>query len=201
MTRTGSSGSGPTRAAPLRYVCRLASALATAASPSLPSHSSPREVLVPPARKSPVAKATGDFLAGGTSTSRGLEWLGRLGLAAVASALASRQTYLRGAARVGPLPDDPVRVIVTRAPRHATRDSTPRDTGAVARITHQAEIVRDSYAGLLAVSLSFAFTAVSALIGLATLVPAVLPFAVVPLAVSLALFRVPLPAVAHRRRT
>jgi len=147
-----------------------------------------------------VAKATGDFLAGGTGTSRGLEWLGLLALAAVASALASRQTYLRVAALVEPLRDDLVRNIVTGALRHATRDSNPGDTGSVARITHQAEIVRDSYAGLLAVSLSFAFTAVSALIGLATLVPAVLPFAVVPLAVSLALFCGLLPAFATRQR-
>jgi ATP-binding cassette subfamily C protein len=147
-----------------------------------------------------VAKATGDFLAGGTGTSRGLEWLGLLALAAVASALASRQTYLRVAALVEPLRDDLVRNIVTGALRHATRDSNPGDTGAVARITHQAEIVRDSYAGLLAVSLSFAFTAVSALIGLATLVPAVLPFAVVPLAVSLAMFCGLLPAFATRQR-
>jgi ATP-binding cassette subfamily C protein len=147
-----------------------------------------------------VAKASGDFLAGGTGTSRGLEWLGLLGLAAVASALASRQTHLRVAALVEPLRDDLVRIIVTGALRHATRDSNPGDTGAVARITHQAEIVRDSYAGLLAVSLSFAFTAVSALIGLATLVPAVLPFAVAPLAVSLALFCGLLPAFAARQR-
>ena len=147
-----------------------------------------------------VAKATGDFLAGGTGTSRGLEWLGLLGLAAVVSALASRQTYLRVAALVEPLRDDLVRIIVTGALRHATRDSNPRDTGAVARITHQAEIVRDSYAGLLAVSLSFAFAAVSALVGLATLVPAVLPLAVAPLAVSLALFCCLLPAFATRQR-
>jgi ATP-binding cassette, subfamily C, bacterial len=70
----------------------------------------------------------------------------------------------------------------------------------VARITHQAEIVRDCLAGLLAVGLTFAFTAGSALAGLGTLVPAVLPLAVVPLAASLALFWCLLPPLARRQR-
>ena len=144
-----------------------------------------------------VAKATGDFLAGGAGTGRGIEWLALIGLAALASALASRQTYLRVAALVEPLRDDLVRMIVTAALQNATWDSAPRDTGAVARITHQAEIVRDTFAGLLAVGLTFAFTAASAIIGLATLVPAVLLLAVVPMAVSLALFCCLLPSFAR----
>src|SRR5712691_2591977 len=147
-----------------------------------------------------VAMATRDFLAGGAAISQGLEWLGVLGLTALASALASRQIYLRVAALVKPLRDELVRVIVTGALRRATRDGDPRDTGAVARITHQAEIARDCFAGLLAVGLSFAFTAVSALIGLAALMPAVLPLAVVPLAVSLALFCCLLPTFARWQR-
>jgi len=144
-----------------------------------------------------VAKATGDFLAGGAGTGRGIEWLALMGLAALASALASRQTYLRVAALVEPLRDDLVSMIVTAALQNATWDSAPRDTGAVARITHQAEIVRDTFAGLLAVGLTFAFTAASAIIGLATLVPAVLLLAVVPMAVSLALFCCLLPSFAR----
>jgi ATP-binding cassette subfamily C protein len=144
-----------------------------------------------------VAKATGDFLAGGARTGRGIEWLALIGLAALASALASRQTYLRVAALVEPLRDDLVRMIVTAALQNATWDSAARDTGAVARITHQAEIVRDTFAGLLAVGLTFAFTAASAIIGLATLVPAVLLLAVVPMAASLALFCCLLPSFAR----
>ena len=144
-----------------------------------------------------VAKATGDFLAGGAGTGRGIEWLALIGLAALASALASRQTYLRVAALVEPLRDDLVRMIVTAALQNATWDSAPRDTGAVARITHQAEIVRDTFAGLLAVGLTFAFTAASAIIGLAALVPAVLLLAVVPMTVSLALFCCLLPSFAR----
>jgi ATP-binding cassette subfamily C protein len=147
-----------------------------------------------------VAKATGEFLAGRADAPRGLGWLGILGLSALASALATRQTYLRVAALVEPLRDDLVRIIVTGALRQATQGPNPADTGAVARITHQAEIVRDSFAGLLAVGLTFAFMAVSALVGLATLVPAVLPFAVVPMAVSLSLFCCLVPSLAARQR-
>ena len=107
------------------------------------------------------------------------------------------QTYLRVAALVEPLRDDLVRMIVTAALQNATWDPAPRDTGAVARITHQAEIVRDTFAGLLAVGLTFAFTAVSAVIGLAALVPAIVPLAVAPMAVSLALFCCLLPSFAR----
>ncbi len=147
-----------------------------------------------------VAKATGDFIAAGAGTARGLGWLAALALAALAGALASRQMYLRVSAIVEPLRDNLVRVIVTGALRQATRQAHQGDAGAVARITHQAEIVRDSFAGLLAVGLTFACTAASALVGLAMLVPAVLPLAIVPMAVSLAAFCCLLPAVASRQR-
>src|SRR5260370_39402107 len=55
-----------------------------------------------------VAKATGNFLAGGTGTLRGMEWLGILRLAALASALGRPQADPRGAALGGPLRDHPV---------------------------------------------------------------------------------------------
>jgi ABC-type multidrug transport system fused ATPase/permease subunit len=146
-----------------------------------------------------VARSTADFLAGRAVA--GLGWLAVLGLSALAGALASRQVYLRVAAIVEPLRDDLVAMIVTGALRQAMSDrGGPRDTGAVARITHQAEIVRDCFGGLLAVGLGFIFTAVSALIGLAVVVPAVLPFAIVPVAVSVAAFWSLLPAFAARQR-
>jgi ATP-binding cassette, subfamily C, bacterial len=144
-----------------------------------------------------VAKATSDFLEGRAGTGQGTGWLALIGLAALASALASRQTYLRVAALVEPLRDDLVRMIVTAALQNATWDPAPRDTGAVARITQQAEIVRDTFAGLLAVGLTFAFTVVSAVVGLAALVPAIVALAVAPMAVSLALFCCLLPSFAR----
>jgi ATP-binding cassette subfamily C protein len=147
-----------------------------------------------------VAEATADFLAGRPAVTQGLAWLGALGLATLAGALASRQTYLRVATLVEPLRDDLVRIIVHGALWRATQGTEHRDNGAVARITHQAEIVRDSFGGLLAVSLTFVVTAASAVAGLATLVPQVLPLAVVPMAVSLVLFGCLLPPMASRQR-
>jgi ATP-binding cassette subfamily C protein len=147
-----------------------------------------------------VARATADFLTGPAGAPAGLGWLAVLGVATLASALASRQTYLAVAALVEPLRDDLVRMIVTSALRSAAQDCATGDTGAVARVTHQAEIVRDCFAGLLAVSLTFACTTVSALVGLGTLVPAVLPSAAGPMAVSLAIFWLLLPAMAARQR-
>jgi ATP-binding cassette subfamily C protein len=147
-----------------------------------------------------VAEATGDFLAGRAGVVPGLAWLGVLGVSTLASALATRQTYLRVAALVEPLRDDLVAMIVTGALRHAVADPNPPGSGAVARITHQAEIVRDSVAGLLAIGLTFVFMVVSALIGLATLVPEVLPSVAVPMVVSLALFAALLPSMATRQR-
>jgi len=146
-----------------------------------------------------VARATGDFLAGQAGIPRAIEWLGLLGLAAVVGGLATRQTYLRVAALVEPVRDELVSIIVAGALRRATEETNPQDTGAAARITHQAEIVRDTVAGLLAIGISFAFTAASALVGLTTLVPALLPFAVVPMVVSIAMFCCLLPFLAVRQ--
>jgi ATP-binding cassette subfamily C protein len=147
-----------------------------------------------------IAGATAGFLAGPAGTARGLAWLGVLAVAVLASAAATRQTYLKVAALVEPVRDDLVRMVVTGALRAAVDDQNRADTGAVARVTHQAEIVRDCLAGLLAVGLTFVFTTGSALAGLGTLVPTVLPLAVVPPAVSLALFCCLLPPLARRQR-
>ena len=147
-----------------------------------------------------IARATEDFLARPADALSGLAWLGVLAAAVLASAVASRQTYLKVAALVEPVRDDLVSMVVTGALRAAVGDPDRPDTRAVARITHQAEIVRDCLAGLLAVGLTFAFTALSALAGLGTLVPAVLPFTVVPLATSLALFWCLLPRLARLQR-
>ena len=147
-----------------------------------------------------IAQATASFLTGSAGIPRGLAWLSVLAVAVLASAIASRQTYLKVAALVEPVRDGLVRMVVRAALRVATENSNRADTGAVARITHQAEIVRDCLAGLLAVGLTFFFTAGSALAGLATLVPAVLPLAVVPLLASLAMFSCLLPPLARRQR-
>jgi ATP-binding cassette subfamily C protein len=67
-------------------------------------------------------------------------------------------------------------------------------------MTHQAEIVRDSFAGVLNVARRFVFTAGSALVGLFTLVPALLVYVIPPLAVCVLILRLLLRPFAARQR-
>jgi len=138
-----------------------------------------------------LAQATTQFLAG--RTTEGLAWLGLLAAAALAGALGTRQMYLRVGAIVEPFRDKLVTVIVDGALARP-------DTGAVARMTHQAEIVRDSVAGVLIVSCTFACTMVSTVGGLVTLLPATLPYVIPPLLASALLLRLQLRPYAARQR-
>jgi ABC-type multidrug transport system fused ATPase/permease subunit len=138
-----------------------------------------------------LAQAANQFLAGRTTL--GLAWLGVLVAAALAGAFGTRQVYLRIGAIVEPFRDDLVTVIVGGALAHP-------DARAVARMTHQAEIVRDSAAGVLAIICTVACTMVSTLVGLVTLVPATLPYVVPPLLASLVLLRLLLRPYAARQR-
>jgi ATP-binding cassette, subfamily C, bacterial len=145
-----------------------------------------------------LAEAAGMFLAGRAAEAIG--WLGLLAAAAVAGAFGTRQAYLRLAAIVEPLRDELVELIVAGALARSMDTARPPDTDAVARMTHQAEIVRDSYAGLLTVACTFAFTAASTLAGLVTLVPATLPYVVLPVVVCALILRLLLRPFAARQR-
>jgi len=154
-----------------------------------------------------VAEAAGQFLAGHTAA--GLAWLGVLAAAALAGAVATRQTFISLGAVVEPLRDDLVELVVTGALAGTTGSGGgPADEGApdaatsrwIARITHQAEIVRDGWAGVLSVACTFAFTVGAAVVGLATIVPATLLYVVPPLAASVVALRLLLPAYAARQR-
>jgi len=138
-----------------------------------------------------LAQATTQFLAG--RTAGGLAWLGVLAVAALAGAYGTRQVYLRIGAIVEPFRDELLTAIV---------DGTLArpDVRAVARMTHQAEIVRDSVAGVLSITCTFACTVVSTLVGLVTLVPAALPYVVPPLLASVVLLRLVLRPYAARQR-
>jgi ATP-binding cassette subfamily C protein len=138
-----------------------------------------------------LAQATSQFLAG--RTTEGLAWLALLAAAALAGALGTRQVFLRVGAIVEPFRDDLVAAIVDGALAHP-------DAGAVARITHQAEIVRDSLAGVLVVTCTFACTIVTTVGGLVTLLPATLPYVVPPLLTSAILLRLLLRPYAARQR-
>ncbi|MBH1937391.1 ABC transporter ATP-binding protein, partial [Streptomyces sp. AV19] len=132
----------------------------------------------------------GGFLAGRTGA--GLGWLAVAALAVLAGAYGTGRTYPALAAVVEPLRDALVRRVVARALRDG-------DGAAVSRLTHQVEIARDAFAGLLMVTRSFVFTAAGALTGLFLLAPALLPLVAGPLALGLALFLVTLRVLARRQ--
>ena len=138
-----------------------------------------------------LAQATTQFLAGRTVP--GLAWLGLLAAAALAGAFGTRQVYLRIGAIVEPFRDELVTAIVDGALARP-------DAASVARITHQAEIVRDSAAGVLAVTCMLTCTIVTTLCGLVTLLPATLPYVVPPLLASAILLRLLLRPYAARQR-
>jgi ATP-binding cassette, subfamily B, bacterial RamB/AmfA len=138
-----------------------------------------------------LAQATTQFLAGHTAL--GLAWLALLAAAVPAGALGSRNVYLRVGAIVEPFRDNLVTAIVDGALARP-------DPGSVARMTHQAEIVRDSVAGVLVVTCTFAGTMVSTVGGLVTLLPATLPYVIPPLLASTLLLRLLLRPYAARQR-
>ena len=132
-----------------------------------------------------VAGATDAFLAHRTGTA--LIWLGVLVAAALVGALGAARAYGPLAAIVEPLRDALVRHVVRGAVHESVRTGRAGDS-AVARLTQQVEIVRDTYAGLLMIVQGFVFTLVSALIGLLALMPVTLLLVAPPVVAGLALF-------------
>jgi ATP-binding cassette, subfamily C, bacterial len=144
-----------------------------------------------------VAEAAGQFLAG--RTAGGLAWLGLLAAASLAGAFATRQAFIKIGALVEPLRDDLVEFVVSDA--LASAGGTDAATSRwIARITHQAEIVRDSWAGVLSVACTFAFTVVATVAGLVTLLPTTLPYVLPPLVATLIALRLLLRPFARRQR-
>ncbi|MBB5933242.1 ATP-binding cassette subfamily C protein [Streptomyces zagrosensis] len=135
-----------------------------------------------------LARALDDgFLAGERAT--GLGWLGLAALAVVAGAYGTGRVYREVAALVEPLRDGLVRRVVDRAVGDAVRGTAGRgESAAVSRLTHQVEIARDTFAGLVMVSRSFVFVAIGALVGLFSLAPVLLLIVVPPLLAGLTLF-------------
>jgi ATP-binding cassette subfamily C protein len=141
------------------------------------------------------------FLAGRPLT--GLAWLSLIAAAVLPGAVAARRTFVLIGELVEPFRDEVLRRVVVDA-LHGTGAARPGrglDTGAVARLTQQVEIVRDTYAGLLAVVRGFLFASVAAVAGLLALDPVVAAVVAVPLVVALLLFALALPAMVGRQRT
>ncbi|MBO0819577.1 MAG: ABC transporter ATP-binding protein, partial [Nocardiopsaceae bacterium] len=147
-----------------------------------------------------LSEATNAFLAGRAHLLTGLGWLGLLMVAAAVGSVGSAMAYRRLAAIVEPLRDDLVRRIVAGAVRRSVDLGEAPDTGAAARISHQTEIVRDSFGGLLSVLRRFAFVAGSALVGLATLLPMALALAAGPLVLGLVIFSLLVGPLVRRQR-
>ncbi|GAB3146379.1 ABC transporter ATP-binding protein [Micromonospora sonneratiae] len=146
-----------------------------------------------------TARALDDgFLAGRPAT--GLAWLGLLAVAVGFGAVGAGRAYACLGDVVEPFRDELVRRVVGGALDRSTSSGARPDTAAVARLTHQVEIVRDTFAGLVMVVRGFLFAAGSALLGLLALAPVVTVLVVAPLVAALALFAATLPAmVAHHR--
>lgn len=118
----------------------------------------------------------------------GLGWLALLAAAIAAGAWANRQMFRRLGRLVEPLRDDLARMAVSSALRSSLRTGAPGDTAGVARLTMQVEIAREAYASVLMVVQGFVVTTAGAVLGLVTLVPAVIPLVVIPLLAGLGLF-------------
>lgn len=147
-----------------------------------------------------LSGATNAFLAGPGHLTTGFGWLGLLVVAAAVGSAGARMACRRLAAIVEPLRDDLVRRIVTGAVRRCVDDGEPPDDGASARISHQTELVRDAFGGLLSALRLFAFVAGGALAGLATLMPLAIPVAVGPPLIGLAIFALLVGPLVRRQR-
>ncbi|MBG0831017.1 ABC transporter ATP-binding protein [Planomonospora sp. ID67723] len=146
-----------------------------------------------------VARAIDDgFAAGRPGT--GFAWLALLGGAWLVAAAATRQVILTIAAIVEPFREDLLGHVVGSALDRSARLGRGVDGSAVARSNLQAEMARDALASVITVVRSFAFTAVSVVLGMATLMPQVLVLVLPPFVTGLGLFLLSLPALAGRQR-
>ncbi|WP_245627650.1 ATP-binding cassette domain-containing protein [Actinomadura oligospora] len=146
-----------------------------------------------------VARAIGDGFAAGRPWV-GTAWLATLALVWTVAAVGARQVVLAVAATVEPFRDRLLTEAVSGTLRHAATEGRPPGSAAVARVNLQVELARDALAALVTVVRSFAFTAVSVVVGLAVLEPLVLPWVLPPFVAGLTLFVASLPALARRQR-
>ena len=138
------------------------------------------------------------FLAGRPGT--GAAWLSVLAAAVFAGALATRHVYRVLAEIVEPFRDDLVDNVVGGALQRSMVLGGRPDSGAVARLTHQVEVVRDNFAGLLLLTTGFLVSTVGAVIGMATLTGVVGLLVLPPLLVGLTVFLVSLRSMMTRQR-
>lgn len=138
------------------------------------------------------------FLAGRPGI--GLAWLSVLAAAVIAGAVATRHVYLILAEIVEPFRDDLVETVVGGALQRSMVLGGRPDSAAVARLTHQVEVVRDNFAGLLLLIRSFVVSAIGAVIGMAALTGVIGLLVLPPLLASLGFFLVSLRSMMTRQR-
>ncbi|GAB3223775.1 ABC transporter ATP-binding protein [Glycomyces halotolerans] len=144
-----------------------------------------------------VARAVDDGFAADRPWT-GAAWLAGLLLAAVLGAVGTRMVYARIGDLVEPFRDRLVRRVVDGSLRAAVAGASKE--GAVAQLTRQVEIVRDSYAGLIVAVRGFAVTAVGVTAGLMSLSPELAAVILPPFLLGLLLFTATLGASAARHR-
>ncbi len=140
------------------------------------------------------------FLAGREGV--GLLWLALAALAVPLGAYGTARVFRCLAALVEPLRDLLVETVVRRGLRAAVRGgrgARDPDTTVVSRLTHQVEIARDAFGGLVLMLRSFVFTAIGALAGMCALAPVTLLIVLPPLAAGIALFAAALRPLARRQ--
>jgi ATP-binding cassette subfamily C protein len=128
----------------------------------------------------------------------GFAWLAGMLLAAVIGAAGSRKVFQRLGELVEPFRDELVRRVVGGA-LHRTVSGRP-DDGALARLTRQVEVVRDTYAGLIVVIRGFLVTVTGVVIGLLSLAPVVVLLIIPPFLLGFGAFIATLGLAAARQR-
>ncbi|WP_424530242.1 ATP-binding cassette domain-containing protein [Sphaerisporangium viridialbum] len=146
-----------------------------------------------------IAHALDDGFAAGRPMT-GLGWLAMLAAAWLAAAVGARQVLLSIAAVVEPFRDTLLRRVVGGTLHRAATSGAGPDSAAVARLNRQVELARDSFGAVIAVVRSFLFSVVGVVLGVLTLMGAVLPLVILPLVAGLALFLMSLPAMARLQR-
>ncbi|MET8161305.1 ABC transporter ATP-binding protein [Sphaerisporangium sp. NPDC005289] len=146
-----------------------------------------------------VARALDDGFAAGRPLT-GLGWLAVLAAAWLAAAFGARQVLLAIGGIVEPFRDDLLRRVVDGTLHRAAESGLRPDSAAVARLNRQVELARDAFGAVIAVVRSFLFSVAGVALGVLTLMGAVLPLVLLPLAAGLVLFALSLPAMARAQR-
>lgn len=128
----------------------------------------------------------------------GLAWLGAFLLAGFVGAVGARQVYRRLGDLVEPFRDELVRRVVGGALRHGVHGRA--DDGAVARLTRQVEIVRDTHAGLIVLLNQFVVTVIGVVIGLLSISPLIALLMLPPFLLGFLAFLATLGLSATRQR-